>query len=178
MMNANESAAAKAARERLEQTRRELLRHMTQDSQAHGSHADQNEEARPFMAREENMPPPPHAQAHEEQGGLGGAWQQVRETVGAWWHSHPAHLALEVAEPVFDKYARAHPIRVLALSATAGAAVVLARPWRLISVTGLLLAAVKSTQVSALAAAMLRPQSSEPLRRHAAEQSRMRDQPI
>lgn len=172
MTEPRESAAAKTARERLEHTRRELLRHMRQDRQAPGSQAGHDDPPPPFMAGDEGFPPPPHSAPHDEEGGLGGAWQQVRETVGAWWHSHPAHLALEVAEPVFDKYARAHPVRVLALSAAAGAAVVLARPWRLISVTGLLLAAVKSTQATALASAMLRPRASEPFRRHQAEQAR------
>ncbi len=94
---------------------------------------------------------------------VGGPWQNLREAASAWWHAHPARLALEVAEPVFKKYARAHPMRVLALSAATGAAVVLARPWRLISVTGLLVAAVRSTQVSALASALLRPRGSGPL---------------
>lgn len=95
---------------------------------------------------------------------MGGAWQNIREAASAWWHAHPARLALEVAEPVFEKYARAHPMRVLALSAAAGAALVLARPWRLISVTGLLVGAVRSTQVSALASAMLRPRGPQPPR--------------
>lgn len=164
-----ESSAARSARERLEQTRRELLRHMSQDDhrRAHGGdaglHADDHE------AWDDTAPP------HHDDPHGGSTWQNLRHTASAWWQSHPAHLALEVAEPVFEKYARAHPMRVLALSATAGAALVLARPWRLISVTGLLVAALKSTQMSALAASLLRPRSSEPLRRHPREQAREQD---
>jgi hypothetical protein len=90
-----------------------------------------------------------------------GPWQGLRQAAGTWWQSHPAHLALELAEPVFEKYARAHPLRVLAVSAATGAALVLARPWRLISVTGVLMAALKSTQMPALASALLRPVAAD-----------------
>ena len=46
-------------------------------------------------------------------------------------------------------------MQLLGIAAAAGAAVVLIRPWRLVSMTSLLLATLKSSQVSALALALL-----------------------
>lgn len=155
--------SASLARERLEQSRRELLRHMRQSHEGHGHRAPPSEDRFGDPAGQSGAQREGHRKEAESEP-LGGAWQHIREAASAWWHAHPARLALEVAEPVLEKYARAHPMRVLALSAATGAALVLARPWRLISVTGLLVAAVKSTQVSALASAMLRPRGPEPLR--------------
>lgn len=177
MKDPTESAAARTARERLEHTRRELLRSMNRER---GDAPREGPADTPYDDAQEGPWPDTDAagQARASRSGddgLGATWQNLRQTAGAWWRSHPAHLALEVAEPVFEKYARAHPVRVLALSAAAGAALVLARPWRLISVTGLLVAAVRSTQMSALASAMLRPQSAEPMRRHEAERARAQE---
>ena len=161
--------SARQARERLAQTRRELLRQMVHSS-PDGDERLAHDEGLRHAAGE--PPPPPPGQGPDDvgvDGGFEGAWQDIKQAAGSWWRTHPARLALEMAEPVFDRYARAHPVRVVALSAAAGAALVLLRPWRLISVTGLLVAAVKSTQMSALASAMLRPQSSEAMRRHERE---------
>jgi len=153
-----ESMAAKAARERLEHTRRELLRHMSQDRAARSE--DSLGAAHP-ASREEDLGAPHGPFRHDpHEDGPASLWRTLQHTARAWWQSHPAHLALEVAEPLFDKYARAHPNKVLTIAAATGAALVLAKPWRLISITGLLVAAARSTQVSALAAALLRPQAT------------------
>ena len=68
----------------------------------------------------------------------------------AWWRHHPAHMAIEMATPALADYAHHRPGRLLAISAVAGAALVLARPWKLISATGLLVAILKSSQISTL----------------------------
>ncbi len=167
---------ARQARERLAQTRRELLRQMVHRSPDGDERMAQDPELRRTSASmgpalDDPLEGPPGPAPDDMPGGFEGAWQNIRQTAGSWWRTHPAHLALEVAQPVFERYARLHPVRVVAFSAAAGAALVLLRPWRLISVTGLLVAAVKSTQMSALASAMLRPQSSEPMRRHEQERA-------
>ena len=155
-----ESVAAKAARERLEHTRRELLRHMSQDRAARSQ--DSLGAGHPHPASREEDLGAPHGPSRNDphEDGPASLWRTLQHTASAWWQSHPAHLALEVAEPLFDKYARAHPTKVLTIAAATGAALVLAKPWRLISITGLLVAAARSTQVSALAAALLRPQAT------------------
>lgn len=162
-MEPRDAAAARSASQALERTRHELLRHMRQARQAPARRTPASPAPDPNPHTSPPNPPLPDA------GGLGSPgpgthaqpnqspWQGLREAAGVWWQSHPAHLALELAEPLFEKYARAHPMRVLAVSAAAGAALVLARPWRLISVTGLLVAALKSSPMPALGSLLLRP---------------------
>ena len=47
-------------------------------------------------------------------------------------------------------YARRKPLQLLAISAAAGAALTFTRPWRLISLTTLIVALLKSSQLSNL----------------------------
>ena len=157
-MHANASFSAAQARDRLAHTRRELLRQMVHRRPDGEERLAQDEQLRQAAGE----PAEPHEDSAA--GGPGELWQDIQRAAGSWWRTHPARLALEMVGPVFDRYARRHPMRTLAFSAAAGAALVLLRPWRLISVTGLLVAAVKSTQMSALAAQMLRPQPPGPMR--------------
>lgn len=66
-----------------------------------------------------------------------GTWTLAKQVASAWWHGHPARLAVDFAGPVFQTYAEQRPLRLLGISAGIGAAAVVLRPWRLISVTGL-----------------------------------------
>ncbi|MBI2772058.1 MAG: hypothetical protein HYX47_20735 [Burkholderiales bacterium] len=79
-----------------------------------------------------------------------GWFSTLKHGLKTWWRYHPAHMALEVATPVLQTYAREKPVQVLGVAAAAGAALVLLRPWRLISVTTLLVALVKSSQLSSV----------------------------
>lgn len=82
-------------------------------------------------------------------------WQVVQRAIRVWWHNHPANLALEVSRPVLGKYAKEEPLKLLGISVIAGAAIALLKPWRLISVTGLGVAALKSSQASGLLLSLL-----------------------
>jgi hypothetical protein len=77
-------------------------------------------------------------------GWLGGLSSAAR----AWWRHHPAQLAMEMATPALRSYMRRRPFQVLGLSAGVGALLVVTRPWRLISLTTLVVAIVKSSQLS------------------------------
>ena len=55
------------------------------------------------------------------------------------------------ARPALTAYARRKPLLYIGAAAAAGAALFYMRPWKLISVTGVLLALVKSPQVASLA---------------------------
>jgi hypothetical protein len=77
-------------------------------------------------------------------GWLGGVTSAAR----AGWRHHPAQLAVEMATPALRSYMRRRPFQVLALSAGVGALLVVTRPWRLISLTTLVVAIVKSSQLS------------------------------
>ena len=72
-----------------------------------------------------------------------------------WWRYHPAHAALDLARPLFDRYAARRPIQLICIALAVGAAAALIRPWRLVSVGGLLLAAVKSASTPGVLLSML-----------------------
>lgn len=81
----------------------------------------------------------------------GAGWfGHVRRALGTWWRHHPAHMGVELATPMLSAYARRKPMEFLGISALLGAALVFVRPWRLVSATGILVALLKSSQVSGL----------------------------
>lgn len=158
MRHAAHAASAQSARDRMAQTRRDLLRYMNMargQSEAAAPDAPWPDQASPDNTSWRN-PTPESAHSEGAQTDADSLWQDLRQHASSWWRDHPAHLALEVAQPVFEKYARAQPMKVLGFCAATGAVVVLIRPWRLISITGLLVAALKSAQMSALEATVLR----------------------
>ena len=78
-----------------------------------------------------------------------GGWVgSMTSAARAWWSHHPAQLAVEMATPALRSYMRKRPFQVLAVSAGVGALLVVTRPWRLISLTTLVVAIVKSSQLS------------------------------
>ena len=94
---------------------------------------------------------------------FGGRFKALGEAGRDYWQHHPARLVVELATPALSSYAQKYPMRFLALSAGAGALIYLARPWRLISVTGLMVAALRSPQLSgALISALYGPQEAQP----------------
>jgi hypothetical protein len=78
----------------------------------------------------------------------GGTFERVRRAARSYWRHHPARMGLQVAKPVLSRYARQHPAAYVSIAALAGAIFMVARPWRLISVGGVLLALAKSPQFS------------------------------
>jgi hypothetical protein len=93
------------------------------------------------------------------------ALQTLIRTAQVWWWHHPAKLALEIAQPALTQYAEKKPYQMLGLAAAAGAAAVLVRPWRLVSVTGLLLATVKSSGLANMALSLVSAQARPGLKK-------------
>lgn len=91
-----------------------------------------------------------------------GIWHTVKRAARIWWRHHPAQIAIDLAKPVLGNYARDKPLQLLGIAAGAGAAVVLVRPWRLVSMTGLLFATIKSTEFSGLLLSLLSTKSDLP----------------
>jgi hypothetical protein len=152
---------AESAKRRLENSRRALMQNMVRQhgaaaGQAPGAGGTDDEPAGADAASAEAA-----AAAGAASEGVKGLWRTLRRTAKAWWRSHPAHLAVELGQPMLDRYAATHPLKLLAISAAVGGAVVLAKPWRLISVTGLLIAALRSTQVSGLMSSLLSPEAPD-----------------
>ena len=131
MMNDN---TALSPRERLDKSRQAIVRQM-----GHDHHAT----------------PVEQGGSDTEIDASASTWSLVKQTASSWWHGHPASLALDFAKPRMQRFAQEQPVKLLAISAGMGAAAVLLRPWRLISLTGLVLAALKSSEVTGLASSLL-----------------------
>lgn len=84
-----------------------------------------------------------------------GMWQVFTQAVTAWWQHHPVQVAVDIGRPFLNNYARDKPVQLLGIAAGVGAAVVLIKPWRLVSITGLAVAALKSTKLSSTLLSML-----------------------
>jgi len=72
----------------------------------------------------------------------------ARNLIERWWSRHPANAAGHLARPFLERYARQQPVKLLAISAGVGALVILIKPWRLLSVTALLAAFLKTSNVA------------------------------
>lgn len=98
----------------------------------------------------------------------GSGWfGHMKHAVRTWWRYHPAHLVVDLASPLMREYARQKPMQLLGISLAAGAVLTFARPWKLISVGTIIVALLKSGQLShlvtaAMSAADYRKDSNRP----------------
>jgi hypothetical protein len=147
------------ASNRLARNRQAILEHIARRQRKH----DPREEP------PEGFDDPYAAFAADEEPYEGGAgwFGRIQHAVRTWWRYHPAHMAVELASPLMRSYARRKPMQLLAISAAAGAALTFTRPWRLISLTTIVVAVLKSSQLShllmaAMSAADYRKDSERP----------------
>lgn len=126
-----DSLNAPTPQERLASSRKAILRHLTRNrpSQDDPLGHEGNEFA-------------------ETREAPSGKWNVFKRAMRTWWQHHPVNVALAVAQPVISRYAADKPFKLLAIAAGAGAATVALRPWRLVSLGGLLLATLKSSELS------------------------------
>lgn len=124
-------------RERLAHSRQAIVRQMNHESAEASAGGPGDEAARPEIDASAN------------------SWDLARQVVTAWWRNHPVHLAVDLARPGLSAYAEHKPLQLLGISAGLGAGVALLRPWRLVSLTGILFAAVKSTHLSSVVSSLL-----------------------
>ncbi len=132
------SITALTPQERLALTRKAIVRHMNRHHRDHEfevghetSGADGTDAVRP---------------------GLISALQQA---IRVWWYRQPASSVVELVRPLLGDYARVHPFKLLGTAAAVGAATALVRPWRRVSVGGLLLTAVKSSGLAGVLLSLL-----------------------
>ena len=85
----------------------------------------------------------------------GGNWALLKRGLSSWWYHHPANLAIDVAKPIIGRYAREHPTKLIGIAAVVGAATVFLKPWRLISLGGIAVAAMKSSDLTNIVMSML-----------------------
>ena len=131
--------------EKLARSRLAIVDYLEGRSHRREKHGEpRNEQRLPDEPSVEEMAKEEFRDRPRRSGWLGGMSSSAR----AWWSHHPAQLALEMATPSLQSYMRRRPFQVLALSAGVGVLLVATRPWRLISVTTLVVAIVKSSQLS------------------------------
>lgn len=116
--------------ERLAVSRKAIVRHMTRDEKVMPSAGNE-----PYEIGDESG---------LSRGSVSFWPSAVARAVRTWWRRHPASMAVDVATPVVGRYAKKHPYKLLGVAAAAGVAMVVIRPWRLLSIGGILLAAFKS----------------------------------
>ena len=136
------STVVPTPQERLAASRKAIVRHMTRDEKTLASSDE------PYEIGDES--------------GLtsntSSFWPSaLARAVRTWWRHHPVSMAVDVAKPVVGRYAKGHPFTLLGVAALAGAAIVVTRPWRLLSVGGILLAAVKSAAVPSVLMSLFSP---------------------
>ena len=123
---------------RLAASRKALLRQMTRDDGRTG-----NDQPKDLHGSGD-------AQTAEGQTGKerSSTWQIFTQAAMTWWQHHPVQMAIDIGRPFLSNYARDKPLQLLGIAAGVGAAAVVIKPWRLVSVTGLAVAALKSTKLS------------------------------
>jgi hypothetical protein len=142
------STTTLTAKERLTITRRALVSHMNRD------HPAPHDDAGAAL--------PSHPQTAPDS-----KWLLLKQTVISWWRHHPASFAFDVAQPLLGKYAKAHPVKLLGMAAGVGALVVVAKPWRLFSLGGILLSVIKSADISTVVMSLInRPRQASPTSLH------------
>lgn len=149
-----------AGSDKLARSRQAILEHIARRERKHDPRMEpsQSPYGDPGSFVDDDEPPPDP----------GAGWfGHFGHAVRTWWRYHPAHMAVELATPLMRGYARRKPVQLLAISLGLGAALTLARPWRAISVGTLLVALLKSSQLShlfmaAMSAADYRKDASRP----------------
>lgn len=130
------------ATDKLARSRRAILEQVARRQRRHDPH-EETAYAGAYVEGE------PFAQ-EEPYAGDGGWFGHLQYAVRTWWRYHPAHMVVDLASPLLQGYARRKPVQMLAIAAGAGAALTFVRPWRLISLTTLAVALLKSSQLSGL----------------------------
>lgn len=86
-------------------------------------------------------------------------WLSVAQSFGArWWRRHPANAMVQLAQPLLQRYARKQPGKLIAIAAGTGAVIMLVKPWRLLSVTALVAAVLKTSDVADMVTTLMHGQ--------------------
>ena len=120
--------------QRLALSRRVLVSHLQGDNRGHSSD--------PGSDSEQQSGPISSLLSRSSYGLL------VRNLVTYWWNRHPVNAAGQLARPFLERYAQRSPVKLLVISAGIGALVILIKPWRLLSVTALLAALLKTSSMA------------------------------
>jgi len=131
-----------APQQRLAQSRRAIAAQLSQDRQPAGTAWTELGE-------------PAQDEAGGDHRATSSGWRLLRHAARAWWRHHPVRAVARMARPALDSYAHDKPAALVLIAAGAGAAAVVLRPWRLVTLTGLLAATFRSSDISRLAVSLL-----------------------
>lgn len=127
----------------IEHTRRELLNYL---SQSERKQRPATERAAVNAATASAAP----------ESATGIHWSSLVETgVASWWHAHPARAGAVLLRSATEDYARKKPGQAMAAAAVVGAALVLFRPWRLVSASALIFSVLRSSNFTGMATTVL-----------------------
>lgn len=137
------------AADKLAQTRLAIIAHLQGRERRHEHRGAERYEDPQQGAQHEGQGEPPRARGSGRRTPSG--WlHHAQHVARSWWRHHPASMGLELVTPALSSYAARKPVQYLGIAAAVGAVVMVVRPWRLISVTGLVVALVKSSQLSGM----------------------------
>jgi hypothetical protein len=139
------------ASDKLDRNRQAILEFVARRQRKHDPHEE------PPARRDAQQAFAPEEQWEEEEpyAGDGGWFGHLRHVVRTWWRYHPGNMVVELASPLLRNYAQRKPAQLVGISFAAGAVLMFLRPWKLISITGIIVALLKSSQLShVLSAAM------------------------
>jgi hypothetical protein len=86
----------------------------------------------------------------------------ARSLADRWWQRHPAHAVGQLARPLLAQYAKKEPAKLMAFAAATGAALVVVKPWRLLSLTAVLAAVLKTSDLADLVNTLMQQKTTNP----------------
>ena len=140
--------------ERLALSRQALMHHMDGDSKRGRAGAKRSSKSTANDDFQDDYA------TDEDREDFGGPWNLLRLALTSWWRQHPASIATDIASPLLQRFAQDKPFQLIGIAAGVGAAAVLIRPWRLISIGSVLWASLKSSDLTGIVASMLSSSST------------------
>ena len=84
------------------------------------------------------------------------SWSSLVEAgLSSWWRDHPARAGAMLVRSATEDYTRQKPLQVVTIAVIVGAAIVLFKPWRLMSVSALALILFRSSNFTGIATSVL-----------------------
>jgi len=139
--------------QRLDRSRQAILEYVARRQRKH----DPREEPPPrgYPGEEREYARSPAGEEDEDDHDPAGWFGHLQHGARTWWRHHPAHMVVEFATPLLREYARRKPAQLLGVSFAGGALLTLLRAWKWVSLTTIIVALLKSSQLTHLLTAAM-----------------------
>ncbi len=84
----------------------------------------------------------------------------VTRAARLWWRHHPVHTAVDFARPALEDYAQQQPLKLVGIAAGTGAALTLLKYWKVLSIGGIAVAMLKSSDLTGTLRTLISPVSA------------------